>query len=81
MKKKKSTYDILASNIEKIATPSELKEMKNNFTDLCDLNEFREKNKNIQPMIEGTDLFVIYKQELQKKINRLKNVMKKMKNK
>ena len=62
-------YEILASNIEKIATPLELKD----FTALCDLNEFREKNKNIQPIIESTDLFVIYKQELQKKINRLKN--------
>lgn len=71
MKTKRKTYDILAENINKICSVEELKEMIK-YNHICELEEFTENNKNVEAVIGNTDLYGVYKQELQKKINKIK---------
>lgn len=71
MKTKRKTYDILAENINKICSVEELKEMIK-YNNICELDEFTENNKNVEAVIGNTDLYGVYKQELQKKINKIK---------
>lgn len=71
MKTKRKTYDILAENINKICSVEELKEMIK-YNSIIELDEFIENNKNIEVVIDNTDLYPVYKQELQKKINKIK---------
>ena len=71
MKNKRKTYDILYENINKICSVEELKEMIR-YNNVIELDEFTENNKNVEVVIGNTDLYPIYKQELQKKIDNLK---------
>ena len=71
MKTKRKTYDILYENINKICSVEELKEMIK-YNHICELEEFTENNKNVEAIIGNTDLYGVYKQELQKKINKIK---------
>lgn len=75
MKTKRKTYDILSENINKISSVEELKEMVR-YNHLIELDEFVENNKNIEIIIGNTDLYPIYKKELQKKIDNVKKWIK-----
>lgn len=75
MKTKRKTYDILSENINKICSVDELKEMIK-YNNVIELDEFIENNKNIEVVIDNTDLYPVYKQELQKKIDNVKKYKK-----
>lgn len=67
----KNTHDILAKNLESICTQEELDELIR-YNNILELEEFVENNKKVEAVIGNTDLYPIYKQELQKKINKLR---------
>lgn len=67
----KNTHDILSKNLESICTQEELDELIR-YNNVLELEEFVENNQYVEVVIGQTDLYQIYKQQLQDKINKIK---------